>query len=388
MISTVLSLFSMDSEVAGASCSLSVLADDERKFLIQFDGGIIPANKPLLIRSLLSKVPSHHQWSEPQPFDIEDENAGIKKIILNHDGNVLALLMADETIQLWNIQMYGLYMQYGTIGEKQRAYAAKIRQVNDIVFTPDGQWLIIEEWNTATECAEYHFWKYGMAELFDDPHAPWFFSRIKPEGSLFSQLYLSNSVTGESYACLGDRIADIGKNIEVVFDQAEKAIKLYQNDRQFLYATLSDTGNQTCYFLASDRGPLVTGSRDKHVRLWDIASGRCVQLSTLANRNHFQGVTSLALSKDGQTLAAVSGQATINIWKQTALVRQLFILKELYGCNNRPDEDMGGVPSSMLFDTGLADLFADAHIQEYDKLQDVPKEDDSSSHNEAKRRRL
>ena len=55
---------------------------------------------------------------------------------------------------------------------------------------------------------------------------------------------------------------------------------------------------------------LASGSNDKTVRLWSVASRATV--ATLSG--HTRGVTSVAFSPDGATLASGSGDKTVRLW--------------------------------------------------------------------------
>jgi WD40 repeat protein len=69
---------------------------------------------------------------------------------------------------------------------------------------------------------------------------------------------------------------------------------------------ISEPDGQT---LASGSGDIL-GSGDNTVRLWDVATGRELRQLT----GHTEGVRSVAISPDGQTLASGSGDKTVRLW--------------------------------------------------------------------------
>lgn len=58
---------------------------------------------------------------------------------------------------------------------------------------------------------------------------------------------------------------------------------------------------------------LASGSDDKTIRLWDIATGQV--MFTL--QGHVNTVSSLAFSSDGKTLASGSYDGTVKLWDLT-----------------------------------------------------------------------
>jgi WD40 repeat protein len=66
----------------------------------------------------------------------------------------------------------------------------------------------------------------------------------------------------------------------------------------------------TCVALTPDGRTLATGSQDRAIRLWDVATGH----ERAALRGHSKEVTCLAFSADGSTLASGSRDCTVRVW--------------------------------------------------------------------------
>ena len=67
-------------------------------------------------------------------------------------------------------------------------------------------------------------------------------------------------------------------------------------------------GAQCVVFSGWDEG--CVGSDDNTVKLWDVASGECLQ--TLEGHSHW--VSSVSFSPDGKKLASGSGDNTVKLW--------------------------------------------------------------------------
>jgi WD40 repeat protein len=73
-------------------------------------------------------------------------------------------------------------------------------------------------------------------------------------------------------------------------------------------------GKVNAVAFTADGGTLATGSDDKAVKIWDVATGK--ELRSLAG---FAGpIRSLAFSADGKTLAIASAGETVTLWDMTA----------------------------------------------------------------------
>jgi WD40 repeat protein len=69
----------------------------------------------------------------------------------------------------------------------------------------------------------------------------------------------------------------------------------------------------TAVCLSRDGSSALSGSADRTLKLWDIASGQCVQ--TLVG--HSAEITSACLSSDGQYVLSGSGDRTLKLWKSS-----------------------------------------------------------------------
>ena len=93
----------------------------------------------------------------------------------------------------------------------------------------------------------------------------------------------------------------------------DKTIKIWNLATGELIRTLSGhSENVLSVAMSSDGRTLASGGGyDKTIKIWNLATGQLIR--TLSG--HFENVWSVAISPDGRTLASGSEDKTIKIWR-------------------------------------------------------------------------
>ena len=71
----------------------------------------------------------------------------------------------------------------------------------------------------------------------------------------------------------------------------------------------------TSVAFSPDGGTLASGSSDKTIRFWDAVTGTHIRTFS----GHAGGVTSVAFSPDGRTLASGSADGTVLLWSMNRI---------------------------------------------------------------------
>jgi WD40 repeat protein len=214
------------------------------------------------------------------------------RLAIAPDGRHLAAGSADGSIWIWDLQTRQfLRRRFIHVGAAAYArgheLAAEVvpatpqfpEGVAELAFAPDGKALAI-----VTTRGQLHLWEttawreQRLLRVGELPH-PWL--RFSPDGQLLAvggggQITLYNPATGDVQSTLG----------------------------------APDDSPSVCGAFAPDGKTLVTGTADRHLRIWDLSARRV--LARLAG--HLDRVSGVAFAPDGRTLASCGWDRMVRLW--------------------------------------------------------------------------
>src|SRR5579883_1901389 len=130
----------------------------------------------------------------------------------------------------------------------------------------------------------------------------------EPLGSLQALPTDGKPITGPDWHTLDSAFYDVVSEIHRVIQHLPSSVVL----RNLTFLRTLGGHQSTVYSVAlsADGTTLVSGSSDRTIKVWGLASGR--ELRSLTG--HQDGVNSVALSADGTTLVSGSSDRTIKVW--------------------------------------------------------------------------
>jgi len=254
-------------------------------------------------------------------------------VVFSADGQTLASCSSDKTIRLWDVNT----------GECRKVLVGHTSSIWSVAFSPDSQTLasggdepIVRLWDVNTgECRNlsgHTLQILTVAFSLDGQIA---------SGSSDGTIRLWN-LNGECSSILvghSDRVWSVafgGDNI-LASGSADATIRLWDiNSGQCLkilsgHGDLSPEGDRFTDRVRSvafspDTKMIVSGSDDRTVRVWEISTGKCLQIL----QGHTNSVFSVVFNADGNTVASGSTDQTVRLWD----VRMGRCFKTLKGYSN------------------------------------------------------
>jgi WD40 repeat protein len=218
----------------------------------------------------------------------------VRSIAFSPDGTTLASGGADRTVKFWQVND-------GTCIKTCRGHE---NEIFSVTFSPDNQTLVsasgdnvLRLWDVLTgKCIKISIGHESCVRSVA-------FSPIPPS----SPLSRGGSALDESSDL--KRLQGVGRILASGSD--DRTVRLWDVATGECIQTLK--GHEDCVrsvAFSPDGVTLASGSSDRTVRLWDVATGECFD----TYKQHTAGVSAVAFSSDGVTLASGSGDCTVRLW--------------------------------------------------------------------------
>ncbi len=219
--------------------------------------------------------------STANPRELHGHTGTVASVAFSPDGKQLASGGSDQLVHRWNLAS----------GESAGVpLAGHSGEVSSVAFSPDGKQLA-----SGSADKSVRLWDAASGEPLAKPMA----------GSTAAVNAIAFSPTQRRLASTGDdgfvRLWDPATGEPLGQPISAHAKSIYGHNAKAIH----------CLAFSPDGRILATGSRDKSVRFWDMASGATSGQPIIAHADTLLG---LAFAPDGRTLATASRDGTLRVW--------------------------------------------------------------------------
>ena len=254
----------------------------------------------------------------------------VKAITVTPDGYFLLTGFQDGTIGVWD---------FGT-GQFLYSIKGHAGSVNAIVVTSDGRYAIsasgdstVKVWNLQTYQLVDSFEKHtesvnavavtsnGQRGISGDSDGTIKVWNLKTAELLYSLQHQTWSLENNSRSRFQDGHTDFVNALAITRDggrlvsgSRDRTIKLWNletGSRHLVYSLEGHAGSVESVALTLDKHLIVSGSADRTVKLWEIESGRLLH----SLEGHLKGVNVVTVSGDGRFIISGSNEGVVKVWE-------------------------------------------------------------------------
>jgi platelet-activating factor acetylhydrolase IB subunit alpha len=251
---------------------------------------------------------------------LQGHQEAVNDLAINHNGTMLASCSSDLSIKLWDMEQFENIKTLQ--GHDHTVSAVKFNGAGDFIVSASRD-KTIKLWEVAT----------GFCVRTFVGHDQWVrralihpFGTFIISASMDQTIKVWNFKTGEIIKTLREH-EHVIETLAISNANADQFIKLMREEEKQTNPSNAAThqtqgqGSSSASSQSQSLGGeyLVSGSRDKTIRLWELSSGQCIR--TLSGHDNW--IRSVTFHPSGRYLISCSDDKTIRVWDFTKNLKQV-----------------------------------------------------------------